>query len=77
MWQQSREEVLGEGVHGNTLPVNDLTETAERTSWNERKAKQGYDYFYVKAKRVRLMIVYNVCSCFHSLDQTIIRLIKK
>lgn len=31
VWQQGREKVLGEGVHGNTLPVDDLTKTAERT----------------------------------------------
>ncbi len=39
MWQQGREEVLGEGVHGNALPVDDLTQAAERTSWTKRKTK--------------------------------------
>lgn len=37
MRQQGREEVLGEGVHGDTLPVDDLTQTAERTGWTGRK----------------------------------------
>lgn len=46
MWQQGREEVLGEGVHGNTLPVDDLTKTAERTSWTQGKTKTMLQLFF-------------------------------
>lgn len=43
MREQGREEVLGEGVHGNTLPVDDLAKTAERTGWTQKKRKQDYN----------------------------------
>lgn len=39
MWQQGREQVLGEGVHWNTFPVDDLTQTAEWASWSKEKNK--------------------------------------
>lgn len=40
MWQQGREEVLGKGVHGNTLPVDDLTETTEGTRCTEGETRR-------------------------------------
>lgn len=39
MRQQGREQVLGEGVHWNTFPVDDLTQTAEWASWSKEKNK--------------------------------------
>lgn len=38
--QQGREKVLGEGVHGDALPVDDLTKTAERTRCTPERTKQ-------------------------------------
>lgn len=46
MWEEGREEVLGEGVHGNTLPVDDLAKTAERTGWTQKKRKRDYNSFF-------------------------------
>lgn len=47
MWQESREEVLGKSVHGNTLPVDNLTKAAEWTSWTRREDKKKiYAYFF-------------------------------
>lgn len=51
MWQESREEVLGKSVHGNTLPVDNLTKAAERTSWTRRGGeKKIYAYFFLFTK---------------------------
>lgn len=37
MRQQGGEEVLGEGVHGDALPVDDLAQPAERTRCTRRR----------------------------------------
>lgn len=40
--QQGGEEVLGEGVHGDALPVDDLAHAAERTRCDQRGEHTRY-----------------------------------
>lgn len=42
MWQQGREEVLCERVHGDALPVDDLPQTAEGAGWSGRREGAGF-----------------------------------
>lgn len=39
--QQGGEKVLGKGVHGNALPVDDLTKTAEWTRCSPRRRQNN------------------------------------
>lgn len=43
MRQESGEQVLGKCVHGNALPVDDLPQTTERTTWTHREREREED----------------------------------